>query len=70
MPETVRYSYFIEVLWKNRTSTNQILTEEDSLGSCVYKLQRNPEVLEIHVHTFETRTKLIKEEVFPSRVKE
>jgi hypothetical protein len=64
MPDTLRYSYRLEILWKNKTSSGQTIMDYDTVQACIRKFQLHSEVLEIRLHTYETRTVLAREETF------
>ena len=66
--DLIRLTYRVEVDWNNRTTTGQTLTDYDTLQTSVHNLRQNPEVLEVRVHTYETRTTLVETEVFGSLV--
>jgi len=64
------WSYRVEIVWKDRTPTGQTVHNRDIVDSSVEKLRRDPRVLEVRVHTYETRTERVREEVFPTLVGE
>lgn len=64
MDDALNYSYQLEIRWKSGNSSNLTTSDRSAIDSTIYKLRRDPEVLELIVYTYETRRSLIKEETF------
>jgi hypothetical protein len=70
MNDILRYSYRLEIHWKNKTISGQTIMDYDTVQACIRKFQLHPEVLEIRLHTYSTQTVLVREDVFSTLVGE
>ena len=62
--ETLRYAYRVNVGWKKGGTSGNTLTDLTTAQDTVERYRRDPEVTEVELLTFETRTVCVRQERF------